>query len=86
MVAHARLDRVNLKLYRCGMRQVLIYPGENGYWVAECPSLPGCISQGTTRETAVTNIKEAIEGYIDVLKEDGLPVPEEKFDALIVAV
>lgn len=68
------------------MRQVIIYPGENGYWVAECPSLPGCISQGTTRETAVTNIKEAIEGYIDVLKEDGLPVPEENFDALIVAV
>ena len=68
------------------MRQVLIYPGENGYWVAECPSLPGCVSQGTTREDAVVNIKEAIEGYIDVLKEDGLPVPAEKFDALIVAV
>ena len=68
------------------MRQVIIYPGENGYWVAECPSLPGCVSQGTTRETSVNNIKEAIEGYIDVLKEDGLPVPAEKFDALIVAV
>jgi predicted RNase H-like HicB family nuclease len=44
------------------------------------------VSQGTTREDAVTIIREAIEGYIDVLKEDGLPVPEEKFDALIVAV
>lgn len=68
------------------MRQVLIYPGENGYWVAECPSLPGCVSQGATREEAATNIREAIEGYVLVLKEDGLPVPEEKFEALIVTV
>ena len=68
------------------MRQVLIYPGEDGYWVAECPSLPGCISQGKTREEAVENIKEAIEGYVAALKEDGLPVPEEHFDALMVAV
>jgi predicted RNase H-like HicB family nuclease len=43
------------------MRQVLIYPGEDGYWVAECPSLPGCISQGKTRDEAISNIKEAIE-------------------------
>ncbi len=68
------------------MRQVLIYPGEDGYWVAECPSLPGCISQGRTRQEAITNIREAIDGYVEVLKEDGLPVPEEKFEALIVAV
>ena len=68
------------------MRQVLIYPGENGYWVAECPSLPGCVSQGATREEAVANIKEAIEGYVQVLKEDGLAVPQERFEALIVAV
>ncbi len=65
------------------MRQVLIYPGEDGYWVAECPSLPGCVSQGRTREEAVTNIREAIEGYVLVLKEDGLPVPQEKFEALL---
>jgi hypothetical protein len=38
------------------MRQIIIYPGEDGYWVAECPSLPGCISQGKTKEEAVTNI------------------------------
>ncbi len=68
------------------MRQVLIYPGEDGYWVAECPSLPGCISQGISRQEAITNIREAIDGYVEVLKEDGLPVPEEKFEALIVAV
>ena len=68
------------------MRQVLIHPGEDGYWVAECPSLPGCVSQGTTREETIRNIKEAIEGYILALREDGLPVPEDKLDALLLAV
>jgi predicted RNase H-like HicB family nuclease len=68
------------------MRQVLVYPGEDGYWVAECPSLQGCVSQGTTREEAVKNIKEAIEGYVMALKEDGLPLPEDKLDALLLAV
>lgn len=68
------------------MRQVLIYPGEDGFWVAECPSLPGCVSQGDSRESAITNIREAIEGYIMVLREDGLPVPEEHFEALLLAV
>ncbi|MCK4223915.1 MAG: type II toxin-antitoxin system HicB family antitoxin [candidate division Zixibacteria bacterium] len=68
------------------MRQAIIYPGENGYWVAECPSLPGCISQGKTKEEAIANIKEAIKGYIAALKEDHLPVPEERFEALLVAV
>ena len=68
------------------MRQALVYPGEDGFWVAECPSLPGCISQGETREQAIANMREAIEGYILALKEDGLSVPEEHFDALLVAV
>ncbi|MBW2039125.1 MAG: type II toxin-antitoxin system HicB family antitoxin [Deltaproteobacteria bacterium] len=68
------------------MRQVIIYPGEDGYWVAECPSLPGCISQGRTREEAIANIKEAIEGYVAALEEDGLPVPSERFETLVVAV
>jgi predicted RNase H-like HicB family nuclease len=68
------------------MRQVIIYPGEDGYWVAECPTLPGCISQGKTKEEAIWNIREAIEGYIAALEEDGLPVPEEQFSLLTVAV
>lgn len=68
------------------MRQVLIHPGEDGYWVAECQSLPGCVSQGATREEAIRNVKEAMEGYILALEEDGLPVPEERFDALLLAV
>ena len=68
------------------MREVLIFPGEDGYWVAECPSLPGCVSQGTTREEAIKNIKEAIAGYILALQEDGLPVPAERFDSMVVAI
>ena len=68
------------------MRQVIIYSGEDGYFVAECPSLPGCISQGKTKEEAVSNIKEAIDGYIAALNEDNLPVPDEHFDAIVVAV
>lgn len=68
------------------MRQVMIHPGEDGFWVAECPSLPGCVSQGATRSEAIQNIKEAIEGYILALQEDGLPVPEDKLDALLLAV
>jgi predicted RNase H-like HicB family nuclease len=68
------------------MRQVILYPGENGYWVVECPSLPGCISQGKTKEEAVQNIREAIEGYVLALQEDGLPIPPERFDAVLLAV
>jgi predicted RNase H-like HicB family nuclease len=68
------------------MRQVVISHGQDGYWVAECPSLPGCISQGQTREEAVEHIKEAIEGYIAVLEDDGLPVPDDNLDTLVVAV
>jgi len=68
------------------MRQVIIYPGEDGFWVAECPSLPGCVSQGKTKEEVITNIKEAIRGYIAALEEDDLPVPEERFETLVVAV
>jgi predicted RNase H-like HicB family nuclease len=68
------------------MRQVIIYPGESGFWVAECPSLPGCISQGDTKESAIGNIREAIEGYVLALEEDGLEVPPEHFDAVLLAV
>jgi len=57
------------------MRQIILYPGEDGYWVSECPSLPGCVSQGETKVQAIDNIKEAIEGYVEALKQDHLPVP-----------
>ncbi|MCH9048834.1 MAG: type II toxin-antitoxin system HicB family antitoxin [Proteobacteria bacterium] len=68
------------------MRQIVVHPGEDGCWIAECPSLPGCISQGKDRENARENIKEAIEGYIAALEEDGLSVPEDHFDTMLVAL
>lgn len=68
------------------MRQIIIYPGEDGYWVAECPSLPGCVSQGESKEEAILNIREAIEIYIAALEEDGLPVPEDRLELLTVAI
>lgn len=68
------------------MRQVIIYRGEDGYWVVECPSLPGCVSQGKTKEEALKNIREAIELYIESLEEDNLPVPPEKYEAIITMV
>ena len=57
------------------MRQVVLYRGEDCYWVAECPSLPGCVSQGKTREAAIENIREANRLYILTLEGDNLPVP-----------
>ena len=57
------------------MRPVIIYQGEDNYWVAECPSLAGCVSQGKTKEEAIINIREAIEGYVLALTEDNLPLP-----------
>jgi Uncharacterized conserved protein len=68
------------------MRQVVIYPGEDGYWVAECPSLPGCVSQGKTREEAITNARDAIREYIAALEDDHLPVPADRFETMVVAV
>ena len=68
------------------MRQVILYPGEDGYWVVECPSLPGCISQGKTKEEAIANIREAIELWIEDANADGLAIPDERFEALIVAI
>jgi len=60
------------------MRQVIIYPGEDGYWVAECPSLPGCISQGETKEEAIANIREAIQGYVAALSSGNVILHQRK--------
>ena len=68
------------------MRQVLVYRGEDGFWVAECPSLSGCVTQGESQDAALANIKEAIEAYVAALEADKLPVPEEHFDARLVTV
>lgn len=68
------------------MRQAIIYPGEDGFWVAECPSLPGWISQGETRELAINNIREAIEGYILALQDDGIHVAFGYSNSIFISV
>jgi antitoxin HicB len=55
--------------------RIVIERDEDDIFVAECPQLPGCISQGKTRDEAVNNIKDAIEGYITSLKKHNEPVP-----------
>lgn len=55
------------------MRQIILYTDEDGYWIAECPSLPGCISQGATEEEAIENITDAIRAYIEALTLTGEP-------------
>ncbi len=55
--------------------RVLIEQDEDGVFVAEVPSLPGCISQGKTRSEALKNIKEAIAGYLESLDAHNEPVP-----------
>ncbi len=68
------------------MRAVVIHRGENGHWVAEVPSLPGCISQGKTKPEAIANVREAIDGWIETAHAHGQPVPDEDFDTQVVCV
>ncbi len=65
-------------------RKVLLYPGEDGYFVVEVPSLPGCISQGKTRAEALVNIEEAISLYIEVLQDRGESIPADLVDVVLV--
>jgi len=55
--------------------RVLIEPDEDGAFVAEVPSLPGCITQGATRDEALANAREAIAAYLESLEAHGDPVP-----------
>lgn len=68
-------------------RRVLLWVDEEGGWVAEVPSLPGCLSQGETRDEALANIQEAISLFVEVLEEKGQPVPSDDYQAAeLVAV
>lgn len=55
--------------------RIIIEQDEDGFFIAECPSLPGCISQGKTRKEAIANIKDAMEGYLESLKKHNDPIP-----------
>ena len=55
--------------------RVIIEPDEDGVFVAECPALPGCVSEGKTREEATANIRDAIQGSLQSLDKHGEPIP-----------
>jgi predicted RNase H-like HicB family nuclease len=57
--------------------RILSKQDEDGMVVAECPSLPGCISQGKTREEALNNIRDAIKGYLKSLEKYNGPIPPQ---------
>jgi len=63
--------------------RVLIEQDEDGVYVAEVPSLPGCISQGQTRAEALDNIREAMAGYLESLQEHGDPIPPSIFEEVV---
>ena len=65
-----------------------LIPEPDGRWTAEIPALPGCVTWGNTREEALGRIKEAIELYLEVLIEEGKPIPsdESTFTRVEVAI
>lgn len=56
---------------------IIVEKGRESGYVAFCPVLKGCVSQGKTKRETLTNLKEAIKDYIECLIEDGIPVPTE---------
>jgi predicted RNase H-like HicB family nuclease len=50
---------------------------EDGVWIAECPSIPGCVSQGKTRSKSIANVRKAIKLCLEVRAEKGMPLTVE---------
>lgn len=63
--------------------RVLIEQDEDGVFVAECPNLPGCVSQGSTRDEAVENIKDAIAEYLESLRRHNKPIPPSTWETTV---
>ena len=64
---------------------VTIDRDEDGVWIVECPSIPGCVSQGSTKDEAVANIRDAIKLCLEVRSERGLPLTVETCQVEVVA-
>lgn len=56
---------------------ITIERDEDGAWIVECPSIPGCVSQGVTKDEAIENIKDAIKVCLEVRAEKGMPLTIE---------
>lgn len=66
--------------------RVLVEQDEDGVFVAECPALPGCISQGSTRKESLENINDAIKGYLESLKKHNEPIPPSIFEETVEVI
>ena len=58
---------------------------EDGAWIAECPAIPGCVSQGWTKDEAVANIRDAIRDCLEVRAERGMPLTVETQQIEVIA-
>jgi len=58
---------------------------EDGVWIAECPSIPGCVSEGDTKADALENIRDAIKACLEVRAERGMPLTVETTQVEVVA-
>jgi len=67
----------------CMKYRVTIEQDEEGVYIAEVPSLPGCITQGATRAEAVENVKEAIKLYLESLEAHGEPIPPPIWEEIV---
>ncbi len=68
------------------MRQVVVYKTPQEDWIAECPSLPGCAVRAHSKAEAIGTIRYRINEYIDELRAQNAPVPEDKFEVSVVLV
>jgi antitoxin HicB len=66
--------------------RIIIEQDEDGVFIAECPSLPGCISQGKTRHEAVIKIQDAMKGYIESLEKHSEPIPPSIVEEIVEVV
>jgi len=63
--------------------RIIVEPDEDGVFVAECPALPGCVSQGVTRTEALANIRDAIAGYLESLRRHDEPIPPSIYEEIV---
>ncbi|MDO8428627.1 MAG: type II toxin-antitoxin system HicB family antitoxin [Candidatus Diapherotrites archaeon] len=66
--------------------RVVLSVDEDGFFIAECLDLPGCVSDGKTKQDALENIKEAIEGYLESLAKHGEKIPNKHAELITVRV
>ena len=64
--------------------KIYLEPSDEGGYTAVVPSLPGCISEGDTKEEALRNIREAIELYLEPVEDDAVPIPDAEEVELVI--